>query len=105
MRPYRISSRDASRAFSVRHPPCHYCFRSPERAALGRVIRKIHRPHDIVQMRIYMVDLQSDGLEIVMSQLVRFLEGAQPSLASIGVAALASPVLKVEVEMVVQVPA
>ncbi len=58
---------------------------------------------DIVQMRIYMTDLRSETQEIAMAELMRFLDGAQPSLTGIGVAALAGPDLQIEVEMVVQV--
>ena len=62
-------------------------------------------PHNIVQMRIYVVDLRSETLEIAMGPIAVFLDGAQPSLTGIGVAALAAPELQIEVEMVVQVPA
>ncbi|WP_298964125.1 RidA family protein [uncultured Roseibium sp.] len=58
---------------------------------------------DIVQMRVYMTDLQAETQEIAMTELTRFLNGAQPSLTGIGVAALAGPDLQIEVEMVVQV--
>lgn len=59
--------------------------------------------HDIVQMRIYVMELNDEAMAITMPQITRFLDGAQPSLTGIGVAALASPALKIEVEMVVQV--
>lgn len=61
-------------------------------------------PHAIVQMRIYMTDLQDDRQATVMGALAEFLDGAQPSLTGIGVAALATPALQVEVELVVQLP-
>lgn len=60
---------------------------------------------DIVQMRIYMTDLHAQTQEIAMAQIIRFLDGAQPSLTGIGVQALAGPDLQIEVEMVVQVAA
>ncbi len=60
---------------------------------------------DIVQMRIYATDLNSETQEIAMTEIMRFLDGAQPSLTGIGVAALADPELQIEVEMVVQVAA
>jgi len=63
------------------------------------------QPHDIVQMRIYVVDLSPETQGIAMERIATFLEGAQPSLTGIGVAALAGPNLKIEVEMVVRVPA
>lgn len=62
-------------------------------------------PHHIVQMRAYLTDLRTETLETVMGQLAVFLDGTQPSLTGIGVAALAVPELQIEVEMVVQVPA
>jgi len=62
-------------------------------------------PDDIVQMRIYMTDLQSETQEIAMAEIVRFLNGAQPSLTGVGVAALAGSDLQIEVDMVVQVAA
>ena len=58
---------------------------------------------DIVQMRLYMTDVQPDAQEIAMGKLMAFLDGAQPSLTGIGVAALAMPDLLIEIEMVVQV--
>ena len=60
---------------------------------------------DIVQMRIYMTDLRPETQEIAMTGINRFLNGAQPSLTGVGVAALAGPDLQIEVEMVVQVAA
>lgn len=62
-------------------------------------------PGDIVQMRIYLTDLRSETQEIAMAEILRFLDGAQPSLTGIGVAALAGSDLQIEVEMVVQVAA
>lgn len=60
---------------------------------------------DIVQMRIYVTDLRDETQEVVMRGILRFLDGAQPSLTGIGVDALAGPDLQIEVEMVVQVAA
>lgn len=62
-------------------------------------------PDDIVQMRIYLTDLRSERQEIAMAEILRFLDGARPSLTGIGVEALAGPDLEIEVEMVVQVAA
>lgn len=59
---------------------------------------------DIVQMRVYMTDLNDETMAVAMAGLMGFLHGAQPSLTGIGVAALAGADLKIEVEMVVQVP-
>ncbi|QUS36302.1 RidA family protein [Falsirhodobacter algicola] len=63
------------------------------------------RPDRIVQMRIYMTDLHQGALDSVMAKIGAFLDGAQPSLTGVGVTALAAPDLKLEVEMVVSVPA
>ena len=60
---------------------------------------------DIVQMRIYLTDLREQTQEIAMGAILRFLDGAQPSLTGIGVNALAGPNLLIEVEMVVQIAA
>lgn len=60
---------------------------------------------DIIQMRIYMTDLNDETMGVAMSRIIRFLDGAQPSLTGIGVAALAAPELHIEVEMVVQAAA
>ena len=60
---------------------------------------------DIVQMRIYLTDLRPETQEIAMAEILRFLDGAQPSLTGVGVTALAGPDLQIEVEMVVQVTA
>lgn len=62
-------------------------------------------PDDIVQMRIYLTDLRSETQAIAMTEILRFLDGARPSLTGIGVVALAAPELQIEVEMVVQVAA
>lgn len=59
-------------------------------------------PRDILQMRIYMTDLTPDTQALVMPALMTFLDGSQPSVTGIGVAALAGPDLKLEIEMTVQ---
>lgn len=61
-------------------------------------------PQDIVQMRIYMAELTSETQEIAMTQILRSLDGAQPSLTGVGVTALAGADLLIEIEMVVRVP-
>ncbi len=59
-------------------------------------------PHDIVQLRIYVVDLTPARVETAMSKLRSFLEGAKPSLTGVGVSSLASPDYLIEIEMIVQ---
>ena len=58
-------------------------------------------PNDIVQLRIYSLDMTEEGIGIIMDQLAGFLQGARPSLTGVGVAALASPEFLLEIEMVV----
>ena len=55
-------------------------------------------------MRIYVTDLQPQTQEVAMGQIIQFLDGAQPSLTGVGVAALAATDLQIEVEMVVRIP-
>lgn len=62
-------------------------------------------PDAIVQMRIYMTDLRPETQEIAMTRIMRFLDGAQPSITGVGVRALAGPDLQIELEMIVQVAA
>lgn len=59
-------------------------------------------PHSIVQMRIYMTELNDETLNVAMGRVIRFLDGAQPRLTGLGVAALAAADLQIEIEMVVQ---
>lgn len=61
-------------------------------------------PKDIVLMRIYAVDLNAKTMEQSFPVLLEMLDGAQPCITGIGVAALAGPGLKLEVEMTVRVP-
>ena len=61
-------------------------------------------PSDIALMRIYLTELTSETQNTVMTRIGAFLQGCQPSLTGIGVSALASPDLKIEVEMIVRLP-
>lgn len=61
-------------------------------------------PHDIVLLKIYVVDMTPERMEGSMPLLMAFLDGAQPSLPGIGVSALAGPDLQLEIEMVVRLP-
>ena len=74
---------------------------SNARAALEAVAAS---PHDLVMVRLYVVDLTPERQHEVMPQLLAFFDGAQPSLTGIGVAALAAPDLQIEMEMVVRLP-
>lgn len=70
--------------------------------ALGALEAK---PQNIVLIRIYVTELNDDAMAIIMPPIMSFLDGAEPSLTGIGVAALAGPDLKIEIEMTVQLPA
>lgn len=59
---------------------------------------------DIVMVRVYVVDLTPERMNAAMPTLLALFDGEQPSLTGIGVSALASPELQIEVEMVVRVP-
>jgi len=61
-------------------------------------------PHDIAILRAYVVDLKPERLEQIMPPLLAMLDGAQPSITGIGVAALAGPDLQMEMEMTVRLP-
>lgn len=61
-------------------------------------------PRDIAIARVYVTDLTSERLAVLMPQLTAFFDGARPSLTGIGVAALASPAFQVEIELTVRVP-
>lgn len=59
---------------------------------------------DIVIARVYVVDLTPERMEEVMPPFLATFEGAQPCVTGLGVAALASPELQVEMELVVRLP-
>jgi enamine deaminase RidA (YjgF/YER057c/UK114 family) len=61
-------------------------------------------PHDIVMLRAYLTDLRPETQETVMALLLPFQDGAQPSIIGVGVAALATPELQLEIERTVRVP-
>ena len=67
------------------------------KAALGAVGASAE---DLIMVRVYVVDLSPERLEIVMPYLHTLFDGAQPSLTGVGVAALAGPNLQLEIEMV-----
>lgn len=61
-------------------------------------------PAHLVMVRVYVVDLTPERLQLVMPVLLDLLDGAQPSLTGIGVAALAGPALQLEIEMIARLP-
>lgn len=61
-------------------------------------------PQDIVIARIYMVNLTSERLEEVMPPFLATFNGIQPCVTGVGVEALATPDLQVEMELVARLP-
>lgn len=62
------------------------------------------KPADILQMRIYVLELNDETLGAVMGQIIAFLDGALPAITGLAVSALAAPDLQIEIEMTVQLP-
>ena len=61
-------------------------------------------PQDIAILRCFMTDLNPETLEQVMPPILDLFEGAMPSITGVGVAALAAPDLKIELELTVRLP-
>lgn len=61
-------------------------------------------PQDVVIARAYIVDLTPERLEELMPAFLATFDGAQPSVTGVGVASLAAPDLKIEMELVVRLP-
>lgn len=61
-------------------------------------------PEDIAILRCFMTDLSEETLATAFPAVLEMLDGAMPSITGIGVAALAAPGLKIELEMVVRLP-
>ena len=59
---------------------------------------------DIVMMRVYVVDATTEAFQQVGAALRELLGDAMPSITTIGVQALYTPEIKVEIEMVVRLP-
>ncbi len=59
---------------------------------------------DIVLARVYVVDLDSEKLELIMPVFLSTFEGEKPCVTGVGVQALASPEFLVEMEVVIRVP-
>ncbi len=61
-------------------------------------------PQDIVIARIFMTDLNEQTLAAAFPVLLEMFAGAQPCITGVGVAALAGPNLKIEMELTVRLP-
>ena len=59
---------------------------------------------DLVMVRAYVVNLTDERLGVLMPHLHALFDGAQPSLTGVGVAALASPELQLEIELIARLP-
>ena len=61
-------------------------------------------PRDVVTFRMYLVDASTDRFEEAWSPIHEMLQGEMPSATAIGVQALWTPELQLEVEMTVRLP-
>ena len=59
---------------------------------------------DIVMLRVYVVNATTEAFQQVLPALRELLGDAMPSITTIGVQALYTPEIKVEIEMVVRLP-
>ncbi len=59
---------------------------------------------DLAMVRIFMVDLTPERLEMLMPLFTEWCDGAKPSLTGVAVAALAGADLQIEMEMTVRLP-
>jgi len=60
--------------------------------------------HDIVMLRVYVVDATAEAFQQAVTPLRELLGNAMPSTTTIGVQALYKPEIKVEIEMAVRLP-
>lgn len=67
-------------------------------AALGAT------PADIAILRIFVTDLSPAAMEESFPHVLAMLDGAQPSITGVGVAALAAPEFRIELELTVRLP-
>lgn len=74
---------------------------SNARAALAAVGAT---PKDLVMVKVYLVNLTAERLEILWPHIHALFDGAQPSLTGVGVTALAAPELQLEIEMIARSP-
>lgn len=61
-------------------------------------------PKDLVMVRVYLVNLTPERLDVLWPHMHALFDGAQPSLTGLGVAGLAAPDLQLEIELVVRLP-
>ena len=74
-------------------------------ASLAAALKDLNAsPQDVVHLRVYVVDATYAAFQQVVTALLEQVGDAKPSITTIGVQALYTPEIKVEIEMVVRVP-
>jgi enamine deaminase RidA (YjgF/YER057c/UK114 family) len=74
-------------------------------ASLSAALKELEAsPHDIVMLRVYVVNATTEAFGEAITSLRELLGDAMPSVTTIGVQALYKPEIKVEIEMVVRLP-
>ncbi len=74
-------------------------------ASLGAALKELEASaQDVVMLRVYVVNATTEAFQQVLPALHELLGDAKPSIATIGVQALYTPEIKVEIEMAVRLP-
>ena len=74
-------------------------------ASLAAALKELEAsPQDIVMLRVYVVNATSEAFGQAVTPLRELLGDVMPSITTIGVQALYTPEIKVEIEMVVRLP-
>lgn len=74
-------------------------------AQLAAALREVGAsPRDVIAFRMYVVDATTDRFQEAWSLIREMLDGEMPSGTAIGVQALWTPELQLEVEMTVRIP-
>jgi enamine deaminase RidA (YjgF/YER057c/UK114 family) len=74
-------------------------------ASLAAALRELNASvHDIVMLRVYVVNATSEAFGQAVTPLRELLGDAMPSITTIGVQALYKPEIRVEIEMAVRLP-
>ena len=74
-------------------------------ASLAAALKELEASaQDIVMLRVYVVNATTEAFQQVLTALRELLGDAMPSITTIGVQALYTPEIKVEIEMAVRLP-
>ena len=74
-------------------------------ASLAAALKELEASaQDIVMLRVYVVNATTEAFQQVLPALRELLGDAMPSITTIGVQALYTPEIQVEIEMVVRLP-